>query len=82
MDAGVLKVHHPCFWVCFDVDRVGDDFRLGGGPSCLFRFDDIFVAPGDGFSVLPHGGNHHSNRLGLSSSFGKCKIETRTIDIG
>ncbi len=81
MDGGVLKVHHPCLLTCDGDYRACDDFRLGDGPFCLFRFADIFVVPAGAFSVLPPGDRHHNNRPGLSSSFGKCKIGVRTIDI-
>ncbi len=81
MDGGVLKVHHPCLLTCDGDYRACGDFRLGDGPFCLFRFADIFVVPAGAFSVLPPGGRHHNNSSGLSSSFGKCKIGVRTIDI-
>ena len=81
MAAGVLKVHHPCFLIGVGDYRACGDSRLGDGPFYLFRFADIFVVPAGDFSVLLPGDRHRNNRPGLSSSFGICKIEARTIDI-
>lgn len=81
MDGGVWKVHHPCFLTCGGDYRACGDFRLGDEPLCLFRFADIFAVPAGAFAVLPPGDRHHNNKHGLSSSFGKCKIGVRTIDI-
>jgi len=33
MGAGVWKLHHPCFLVCFDYYRACGDFQLHGGLS-------------------------------------------------
>jgi len=80
MGAVVLKSHHPCFLVYFELGRADDGFQPPGGFFCPFRFGDIFFAPRDGSYALPHSGIHHNNMPVLSSSFGKCKIENRTID--
>jgi hypothetical protein len=77
----MLKSHHPCFWTFFDFCCICGGFLLLDGPFYLFRFGDIFFGPLGGFLILPPGGIDHNSMHALSSSFCKCKIENRTIDI-
>ena len=61
MDAGVLKLHHPCFWVFFAYCRVCDDFQLHSGFFYPFWSGGIFFVPCNGFFALPHNGIDHNN---------------------
>jgi len=78
MVVGVLKLHHPCFFVFV---RASGGFHLPDGSFCPFRYYGIFFALYGGFSVFLSGDMHYSNMLALSNSIGKRKIEDRTIDI-
>ena len=82
MGAGVGKLHHPCFSVFFDYYRACGDFQIHSGFFYPFGFGDTFFAPCVCFWVLLHGGIHQNNMPVLSSSFCRCRIENRTIDIG
>jgi hypothetical protein len=81
MVVGVLKWHHPCFFVFVDFPRASGGFHLPDGFFYPFRFCDIFFALYGGFLVFLSGDMHYSNMLALSSSIDKRKIEDRTIDI-
>jgi len=61
MGAGVWKLHHPCFLVCFDYYRACGDFQLHGVFFGPFWFGDIFFVPCNGFCALPLDGIHHNN---------------------
>jgi hypothetical protein len=49
MGAVVLKSHHPCFLVYFELGRADDGFQPPDGFFCPFRSGDIFFVPCDGF---------------------------------
>jgi hypothetical protein len=82
MEAGVLKWHHPCFYVFFYFVRSCGGSRPPGGLFCLFRFGDIFFESRGGFCASLLTGTFHSNMPALASSADRQKNPSHTTGIG